>query len=478
MWMSKKKIVLIVFAVIAALFLISFLNFYAYYPARNLLITSDSSSEPLGALQAFNLSGDICLFPDSLHLTFTISIWNDNPGDCWMEEADYAIFMSDTQVLEGRLQSVNLPANSRTSLPDIPLDLSLGEVAEVNPELITYALLRNGNANFKISINVKTPALLLGILRIGTAETSDDLWESIHVVDSLTVSSFNWHSGGLIARQCHPGEDLLGQFRVTASGGAAASLEAKITEVALDGEETVIAEQELEGGLTSRYQTVNVSWHVPDSPPMDCVGFSVHLLCGGIEVWSAPVDPPFLQLVRRYSLGEALEEDFIDLVLKGTGYCAGDAVKIEVEVSLEVSVDLEVEAGTVLTNSGSGQNMIVGQTTTVRVEPKLELELKIEAYCLDLYKDNPNSSEIFTVPIGSTGYSEDAIRLMQSLEDAPYEYKSLYGVQIALWAIIEDPLKSEVQRVFSVSESSLEDAAWLLRNIGIDPNQKQIFSGS
>jgi len=476
--MSKKKIVLIVFAIIAALFLISFLNFYAYYHAENLLITSESSSEPLGALQALNLSGDMAMFPESLHLTFTLTIWNDNPDDCWMEEASYVIFMGDTQVLEGKLHSINLPAHSRTLLPDIPLDLSLGEVAEVNPELIADAILRNGNANFKISVNVKTPALLLGILRIGTAETSDDLWESVHVIDSITVSSFNWRSGGLIAKECYPSEDLLGQFRVKTSGGAVGSLEAKITEVSLDGEETVIAVQELEGELTSRYQTVNVSWHVPDSPSMECVGFSVHFLCGGIEVWSAPADPPFLQLVRRYTLDEALEEDYIDLVLKGTGYCAGDAVKIEVEVSLEVSVDLEVEAGTVLTNSGSGQNMIVGETTTVRVKPKLEVELKIEAYCLDLHKDNPNSSEIFAVPIASAGYSEDAIRLMQSLEDVPYEYKSLYGVQIALWAIIEDPPKSEVQRVFPVSESSLEDAAWLLQNIGIDPNQKQLFSST
>jgi len=138
---------------------------------------------------------------------------------------------------------------------------------------------------------------------------------------------------------------------------------------------------------------------------------------------------------------------------------------------------LEIEAGTVLINSGAGQNMIVAETTTVRVEPQVEIETTIESYCLDLHKDNPSSSETFVITTTSqAGYSEDAARLIQSLEDAPSEYKSLRGIQIALWVIIENPTRSEVNSVFTVYESSLEDAAWLLQNIGIDPNEKRLFA--
>jgi len=61
------------------------------------------------------------------------------------------------------------------------------------------------------------------------------------------------------------------------------------------------------------------------------------------------------------------------------------------------------------------------------------------------------------------------------LSRMPYEYRSVSDVQLALWATTEEPPRSEVQCVFGVTESALEDAEWLLRNIGIDPNQKRLF---
>ena len=110
------------------------------------------------------------------------------------------------------------------------------------------------------------------------------------------------------------------------------------------------------------------------------------------------------------------------------------------------------------------------------MKPKIEVKVSVESYCLDMDKDNPTSSETFTVLLDSGDYSEDAIRLMQSLEEAPYEYKSVAGVQIALWAVTDNPSREDVDRIFTVTESYLEDAAWLLQNIGIDPSSKEIFS--
>jgi len=472
----SKKIILILVALIVVFSLVSALNYFAYQYAENLDISVESSSKSLGALQSLNVSGDLGIFPESWQLVFKLSIWNRNPIDYWMEKADYIISLDETEFSKGQFQNVMLPKDTRTSLPNISITLTMSEIAETNPELISTALRNNGKITFKISVNVKTPALLLGILRIGTAETSDDFWESVRVVDSISVSSFNWHGENRYVTECHPCDEMTGEFRISKMGEIVESLEAKITEISSDGNEVVIAVQKLEGELTSYYKTFNMSWQVPSSLPVDCIGFSVHLQYGGVEVWSASVNPPSLKLVRRYTLNEALKQEHIDLVFRGTGYCAGDATKLKIKNSFKVSIDLEIEAGTVLINSGSGQNMIVAETTTLRIKPELELEFYIESYCLDLHKDNPSLSETFNIFLGTAEYSEDAVRLMQSLKDVPVEYKSISGVQIALWVIIENPSRSEVDRVFGVSESSLEDAAWLLSNIGIDPNQKRLFS--
>ncbi len=175
-------------------------------------------------------------------------------------------------------------------------------------------------------------------------------------------------------------------------------------------------------------------------------------------------------------MSEAIDQGYIVMSMMGTGYCAVDAVDLEVEVELEVSIDLEIESETVLVNSGSDQNMIVGESQVFRVEPKIEVEVSVESYCLDMRKDNLNSSETFTVLFNSVEYSEDDIRLMQSLEGAPNEYKSVVRVRIALWAVTDNPSRDEVDRIFTVTESYIEDAAWLLQSIGIDPNSKELFT--
>jgi hypothetical protein len=64
---------------------------------------------------------------------------------------------------------------------------------------------------------------------------------------------------------------------------------------------------------------------------------------------------------------------------------------------------------------------------------------------------------------------------MLSLGDVSWEHKSVLGIQLALWAVIEDPTRDEVEGVIRVNESDFEDAMWLLENMGIDPNDKRLF---
>ena len=474
--MSIKKIGLIIFISLLTLTIVfGAINASMYTNTRNIKLSVTHVSEPSGAISSIQLAEGLGVFPQSWELTFNIWIQNDDDFRRQIEELKYIISLDGSIISEGQFKDISVSATRTTKLPDINTILSMEELADSNPQLITSGVNNDGKITFKISVGIKASVLLFGI-RIGSAEKSDDLWEHVQLVDSISVLGFNWLSGELSVNECYPGDEVRGKFRISRTGVTEEPLEAEITGISSNGTETALALCQLEGELEPYYSEMSMSWTVPEEPSMGCVGFSIRLLYGGIEIWSTQIETPSLQLVRRYTLSEAIDQDFIVLTVLGTGYCAGDALDLEVEVELEVSIDLEIESGTILANSGSGQNMIVGESQVFRVDPKIEVEVTVESYCLDMHKDNPSSSETFTVLLDLGEYSEDAVRLMQSLVEAPYEYRSVAGVQIALWAVTDNPSREEVDRIFTVTESYLEDAAWLLQNIGIDPNSRELFS--
>jgi len=448
-----------------------------FSPSNKLDIFVDCSSQPSGLLSSHAVGDALAVFPAMWDLNFQLSVSSRVPSDLTIKDATYIVYLGETQLTEGRFQSFRLPAHAhRVPLPDIQVTLLMDEITEGHSQLIANALSNVGNTTFTVSITFETPSLILGRLQIGSLRMTRDLEVSVQIVDSVSFSHVSWMSGDRYVGEVYPGDEILGRIHVSRCGYPMGDLRAEITEVSSDGSEAVFAIKDLKMDPSITEGTVDVSWRVPVSLSMDCIGFSIHLFYGEVEFWSAPTDPPPLPLVRRYSLSMALSEDAVEVSLSGTGYCAGDVIGFKVEANLEVSIDLEIEAGTVLVNTGSGQNMIIGETTVLRVEPHVEVELKIEAYCLDMYKDNPSSSEVFTIASGAGGYNEEAIKLMQSLPDVPWEHKSVRGVQLALWVVTEDPPRSELERRLTVTDSDLEDAVWLLQNIGVDPNQKKFFS--
>jgi len=474
--LSIKRIGLIILiSLLTFTIIIGAINTSMYTNTRNLKLSVTYSSEPLGSISSIQLADGLGVYPQSWELTFNIWIKNEDDFRRQIEVANYIVSLEGSIISEGQFRDISVSATRTTKLPDITTTLSMEELAESNPQIIASAFNNDGKITFKISVDIKTSVLLFGI-RIGTAEKSDDLWEQVQLIDTVSVTSFLWYIGERHVMECFPGDDLVGRFGISRIGVTEESLEAQITQLSSDGSENILTVQPLEGELEPYVSEMFMDWTVPDNPSLDCMGFSVHLLYGGVEIWSTEVETPSLKLVRRYTLSEALDQDYFDLSIVGTGYCAGDSIDLKVEVELDVSINLEIEAGTVLVNSGAGQNMVVGESRVIRVKPKMEVEVSVECYCLDMHKDNPSSSETFMVLLDAGEYSEDAIRLMQSLEDAPSEYKSIAGVQIALWAVTDDPSRDEVDRIFTVSESYLEDAAWLLQNIGIDPSSKELFS--
>jgi hypothetical protein len=470
-----KKVVIIVIVLMAIAAVIVFIA-PAYPPPSNLELFMDSSAQPsFGHLSSLAVGDEVVVFPSSWNLKFIVSLSNQIYSEYKIRDVTYTVYLGETKLSEGQLPDTFIPRYAHHfPLQDIQVILPMDEIAEGNPEIITDAVNNRGQTTFTISITFKTPALIRDQLKIGSSRVSRDLEASVHVVDAVSIYDLSWMSGDRSILGARQGEEIVGRIRLSQIGQPVGDLQAEITEITSDGGETVIAVEDMELDPTATYDTYNVSWRVPESLPTDCEGFSIRILYGGVEVWSAPTDPPPLPLVR--SLTEALSENLVQATLRGTGYCAGDSIKLEVKAEIEANLVLEIEASTVLINTGSGQNMIVGETTTFKVEPKIEVELDVEAYCLDMHKDNPSPTEVFTIMSGASGYSDDAVKLMQSLPDISWEHKSVGGVQIALWVLIEDPTRSELEHIFAVTDSALEDAEWLLQNIGVDPAEKELFS--
>jgi len=121
------------------------------------------------------------------------------------------------------------------------------------------------------------------------------------------------------------------------------------------------------------------------------------------------------EVVPTYSVIEVADTGMALIEFSGTGYCAGESIRLKIEPSVDFTFKLRIEPGTVLINSGRGQNMVIAQGRIITVEPEVEIKLDIEAYCLDVNRANPSVFEDFSVLMGSGEYGEEVFQLMRSL---------------------------------------------------------------
>jgi len=199
---------------------------------------------------------------------------------------------------------------------------------------------------------------------------------------------------------------------------------------------------------------------------VEAVGFYQHLKVSSSDMASTKVEV-------IYSLVDAVEQGIASTEFRGTGYCAGDSIQSRIKSEVEFEVEIEIEPGWVLINSGSGQNMIIAEETTITLKPKAELEITIEAYCLDIEKSNPSSEETLSLQAAPGPYETQVVELMRFVRTAPRVRRSVKAVQIALWVLLGDVSKDDIR--ISHSDSDILDAEWLLENIGMDVSARRIF---
>ncbi len=174
-----------------------------------------------------------------------------------------------------------------------------------------------------------------------------------------------------------------------------------------------------------------------------------------------------------YSLVEAVEQGIVNAQFSGTGYCSGDSIGLWIGSKVEYGLKIEIEPGWVLINSGAGQNMIIAEERTITLKPKAELGVTIEAYCLDIDRDNPSTFETLSLQNNTGNYRTEVVELMKSFKSAPELRRSLSAVQIALWTLLGDITSDDI--TIRYSEDDIIDAKWLLENIGVDVNEKEII---
>ncbi|RLE72447.1 MAG: hypothetical protein DRJ37_02815 [Thermoprotei archaeon] len=177
----------------------------------------------------------------------------------------------------------------------------------------------------------------------------------------------------------------------------------------------------------------------------------------------------------RYSLIDAGDQGLITFEPRGTGMFMGKSIELKIESEINFEIEVEVEPGWILLSSGPGQNMIVAETSIIRLKPQVEVEVKIVAYCLDMYKDAPSADETFAIQQFPEPYSSDVQKLMKCVDKAPKGRKTLKAVQIALWVVLENVSKRDIRIFPPPSDSDICNAIWLLKNSGLKVEDYELY---
>ncbi|UCC58922.1 MAG: hypothetical protein JSW14_03215 [Candidatus Bathyarchaeum sp.] len=177
--------------------------------------------------------------------------------------------------------------------------------------------------------------------------------------------------------------------------------------------------------------------------------------------------------IELYSLVNATEHGIVNTEFRGMGLCSADSILMKIKSEVEYEIEIEIEPGWVLINSGSGQNMITVGGLTITVEPEIEKNVKIEAYCLDIDLDNPSFEETLSLQTNLGAYGSEAVELMAFVSNTPKTKLQWRSVQIALWVLLDDV--STYDLMIEYSDYHIQNAKWLLEKIKVDTSEKRIF---
>ena len=187
-----------------------------------------------------------------------------------------------------------------------------------------------------------------------------------------------------------------------------------------------------------------------------------------------------------YTLQEALDGGYVQANIAGDGSCCGDCINLRVTRLVDYTIEIApLPAGTLLSTTGSAQNMVVlsltgkstggnmyTPTSQILLDTSTPATYIFRAYCINFHKSNPESYDIFQ-PLGTA--DANVVKVLGVLDQLPSNVTSLSAVQTAIWAVTDNVSLSELQDIFPSGASQVDNAKTILEAAGIDTSAMQLF---
>jgi hypothetical protein len=202
-----------------------------------------------------------------------------------------------------------------------------------------------------------------------------------------------------------------------------------------------------------------------------------------------PLPSPAATAEDSMTLREAIDEGVAEIQILGTGAASGNSITIAVRRLGDGPATIRVEPGTVLASSNPAQqDMVVRRLLGWRVDQQqyrpaeaitlfgLEdaaQEYAVEAYCLNFQRDSPGPATSFSV---GGPPPQGVLAVLQAADQVPGAGTDVAAIQMAVWAITDDPTGAEMaERGY---QSSVNLVQQILETAGLDPGDYRLFGGS
>ena len=189
------------------------------------------------------------------------------------------------------------------------------------------------------------------------------------------------------------------------------------------------------------------------------------------------------------ALPGAVDQAFVEAEFKSTGAASGDSVLLGIKRLVVRDLSVTVPAGLLLQNPSAGeQNMVVrglrGEAVGGdRYRPVSAMVLTdddrreyiLEAYCLDVEKDNPSEGGALFL---AEPANPDVVAVLDAVGRVPDADGNINAVQGAVWAITGNVTLDDLrERGYDLSEDDLDMARAILEAAGLDPARYRLFGG-
>jgi hypothetical protein len=218
---------------------------------------------------------------------------------------------------------------------------------------------------------------------------------------------------------------------------------------------------------------------------------------GSNEPSSSSPWSPFGSSYPEYTLSEAISAGYVEATITGvsgltlglptSGACSGDVIILHITRLTNETIEITpFPTGTLLVpDSSSAPNMAVlklqgievgagyhKMRTQIILDTSEPVEYLYSAYCLDITKNNPNASTVFT----QNGMADpNVIKIFTAVDELPSSTTTITAIQTAVFAVTNNVSPSELAANFTSNTTEIQNAKIILEQAGIDTTTLKLY---